>query len=395
MAAIERRVRKARDEASTIRYRVRYRDPSGRQRSRSFVRKVDAQAYKSTVEADLVRGEWSDPRLAQIRFGDFARGWLSMKIAAITPKTLEGYEGLLREKILPRFERSPVGRITTLDIKSWVSDLSASGISARRVRLAYGLLRAILNGAVDAEYIQRSPCRGVDNLPKVLESDMQIWTVSEVAAIAGAIPARYRALVYVGAYMGLRWGELAGLRRRSIDFLRDRIEISEALTQAYGEVRFGPTKTHQRGTLTLPSFLRDILEQHLRIFVDASPDALVFTSAHGKPLRHQNFIRRAWAPALKTASLPYAGIHSLRHTCASLLIDQGLHYKDVQAHLRHKTLAVTMDRYGKLFPAHYERVADALEELHDREQDEARGPDVSRLAGTVTSLPREGTYDAP
>jgi integrase len=86
----------------------------------------------------------------------------------------------------------------------------------------------------------------------------------------------------------------------------------------------------------------------------------VFTAARGGPLRHNNFYQRIFCPALGRAGLPaQVRFHDLRHTCAALLIAQGAHPKAIQAHLGHRSIQVTMDRYGHLFP-------DALEQLADR-----------------------------
>lgn len=97
------------------------------------------------------------------------------------------------------------------------------------------------------------------------------------------------------------------------------------------------------------------------------PDALVFTTQEGSPLRNSNFRRRVWQPALTDAGLPHGlRIHDLRHTCASLLIAQGAHPKAVQVHLGHSSISVTMDRYGHLFPSDMEALAAALDGVRSR-----------------------------
>jgi integrase len=115
-------------------------------------------------------------------------------------------------------------------------------------------------------------------------------------------------------------------------------------------LHFGPTKTHQARTVTLPRFLRTMLNRHLQ-GVPADPGALVFTAPGGGPLRLTNFRRRVWVPALRAAKLSErVRIHDLRHKCASLLIAQGEHPKAIQEQLGHSSIQVTIDRYGHLFP---------------------------------------------
>ncbi len=144
--------------------------------------------------------------------------------------------------------------------------------------------------------------------------------------------------------------------------------------------------------VVVPGFLRELLAEHLRELlaehlarnVDEDPDALVFTSPEGQPLRNSNFRRRVWHRAVADAGLPDGlRIHDLRHTCASLLIAQGAHPKAVQVHLGHSSISVTMDRYGHLFPSDMEALASALDAARSRAlADQMRtkdGPEVIKL----------------
>lgn len=99
MAHIEKRPHRSK------RWRVRYRDPTGRERSRSFARRADADRFLATVQADLVRGEWTDPRLARIPVEEWSRRWLATK-RHLKPKTLAGYESILHAHVLPTFGSS-------------------------------------------------------------------------------------------------------------------------------------------------------------------------------------------------------------------------------------------------------------------------------------------------
>jgi integrase len=119
--------------------------------------------------------------------------------------------------------------------------------------------------------------------------------------LAAAIEPRYRALVYAGAYAALRWGELAGLRLTRLRLLARRIDVVETLVDVNGESVEGPPKTGRR-SVSIPAPLADELARHLTHY-PAGEDGRVFTSPDGKPLRHGNFLRRAWRPALRRASL--------------------------------------------------------------------------------------------
>lgn len=122
------------------------------------------------------------------------------------------------------------------------------------------------------------------------------------------------------------------------------------------------TKTKSsRRTLSIPPFLGEILGEHLGLVPQGE---FVFLGSDGGLLRRNNFRRRYWKPALTTAGLPdRLRFHDLRHTCASILIAQGAHPKEIQARLGHASIMTTMDRYGHLFPSLGAQLDDNLENV--------------------------------
>jgi integrase len=195
---------------------------------------------------------------------------------------------------------------------------------------------------------------------------MRFLTAQQVHNLAEAIPDPYSTLVYVLGLGGLRWGEMAALRRSRCDLLRSRLNIVESLADVNGKLYFGPTKTYGSRSIALPPFLRDRLAEHLHgeTAGGRTPDALVFTAPDGSPLRNSAFHKRFWTPAVRAAGLEALRPHDLRHTAAALLIAQGAHPKAIQSHLGHSSITVTLDRYGHLFPDDQNRLADGLEKTY-------------------------------
>jgi transposase len=174
-----------------------------------------------------------------------AHDWLGERWATtinLRPKTRDRDELLLRRLALPSFGAVPLAAISQRDVLAWVADLSARGLAPATVQKAYQLLGKIMGAAVDAGMLAQSPCRRVA-LPKVEREEMRFLTPAEVTTLADAIKARYRALVLVGAYGGLRIGELAGLRRGRVDVLRGTVTVAEIVVEVRGVLHIGPPKT--------------------------------------------------------------------------------------------------------------------------------------------------------
>ena len=346
-------------------WRVRYRTPSGRELSKSFARKADAEKFLATVEADMARGDWVDPTLGRVTLDEWSHRWLAGK-RRIKPKTRAGYESLLSARILPTFGTLAINRIDRVAVEGWVSEMLDDGLSASRVKQAYLVLNAMIKAAVRQGHLSRNLIEDVE-MPRVVPRERRFLTPAQVVELAESMPARYRAFVYVVAYGGLRFGEAVALRRRRCDLLHGRLEIAESAVDVKGRLVWGTPKTHQVGSVSLPRFVVKVLEEHLDRFVPPDPDALVFTGERGGPLRNGNFHLRIWRPVVATTNVP-AGLtpHELRHTCATLLIAQGADPKAIQSQMRHSTISVTFDVYGHLFPGHLNAVLEHLDDDHQQ-----------------------------
>ncbi len=343
-------------------WQVRYVDPTGRERSRVFRRKVDAEKFLIHIEAQKQRAEWINPELAATPLADFAGPWLATR-SHLKPRTQESYETLLRIHILPAFGDIRLDRIDTMSIEAWIAAKLAGGLSASQVRQAHQVLRQILSAAVKARHIPSNPALGI-KLPKLPRREQLFLDPHQVDRLAEVVPDQFRALVYIFAYGGLRWGEAVALRRRRVDVLRGRLDVAESLADVAGQHIFGPTKNYRDRIIVLPGFLRDMLNDHLLEHTEPGPDGLLFTAENGAPLRNTNFNGRVWKPAVKAADLPSGlRIHDLRHTAVAFLISQGAHPEAIKRYMGHSSIAVTMDVYGHLFPSDAEDLAAKLDAL--------------------------------
>jgi hypothetical protein len=144
MAHIEKRER---PQGGAV-YRARYRGPDGRERSKTFKKRSDAQRWLTEQESRRNAGTWVDPGAGRFRFGTFADQFMASKLD-IKPKTRASYESLLRSRLLPEFGEIDIGRIDAASVDEWVGYLHERGLSATRVRQAYNLLGAIMKKPFD------------------------------------------------------------------------------------------------------------------------------------------------------------------------------------------------------------------------------------------------------
>jgi integrase len=178
---------------------------------------------------------------------------------------------------------------------------------------------------------------------------MRFLAPAEVWKLADAIASEYRALILLGAFGGLRIGEMAGLRRGRVDLEAGTVQVIEVITEPKSTLHFGPPKTSAgRRMVGLPRFVVDALAD--RLAAPGAPEDLVFAGPQGGALRVTLFRRRFWYPAVKAAGLRGLRIHDLRHTAVALWIAAGANPKEVAARAGHASVGFTLDRYGHLYP---------------------------------------------
>lgn len=358
MASIEDR----RESGRARPWRVVYRDPAGEKRSRSFARKTDAERFRSTVEADLVRGQWRDPRLGATTVEVWARQWLATT-ADQRASTRVRTVGIVEGYVVPRWGAHPLAAVEHLDIRRWTAELTLGGLAPRSVRKVVHVLSSILGAAVDARLIGVNPCDRVP-LPRAEDHAQRFLEPSDVLALAEAFDPRYRAFVLVAGFAGLRLGELAGLRRSRVDLLRGRVEVVEAAVEAGGAVRFGPPKSRAgRRTVSIAAPVRIALDDHLAGHVAPTAGALVFPAPGGGVLRASSWRQRFWMPALRASGLEPLRVHDLRHSAISFWIAAGVDPKQVSTWAGHSSVSFTLDRYGHLYADADERSRGRLDAL--------------------------------
>lgn len=381
MATIQKRTRNGK-----VSYRVRYRDPEGRQRSRSFPTKALADRFAATNAADMVRGDWVDPGLAGRSFRSYGEAWLAVKRGEVKEETADGYAADLRRYVYPVLGQVPVGRIMPETIDKFLAGLPEQDVGPVKVRnLLIKVVRPVLNHAVRDGAIKANPSAPIKVRKPRRKRQIHTLTAAQVAALVDELAEPYATMVLFTAYTGLRWGEVTGLRLRRLDLMRGRVEVAEVLSHYKAEARFHEPKTAgSQRAVSLPRFLVERMREHVTERA-LGPDDLVFTTPRGKPLRSPNFLQTVYVPAVHRAlpeELHGFRFHDLRHTTVALLIEQGAHPKEISTRLGHSSISVTMDTYGHLLPSLDARLIDGLDAAYEA----ASRPTAD---GTVVPLRRQ------
>jgi len=366
---------KSYDTAKGKRYRVRYRTPEGRQTDkRGFLTKKAAEAYAATVEVDKLQGSYVAQSAGRVTVGELGPDWLARQKTHMKPSAHRSLDSAWRVHVEPRWGNTPVNAIRYSAVHSWIAEIAVDR-KATVVQTAHSVLNRILEDAVRDRLIAANPAAKI-KLPRKVRKKNTYLTDAQVHQLA-AEAGRYRSLVLLLSYLGLRWGEAAGLRVADIDFLRRRILLHENAVQVGSEMVVGTLKSHKNRTVPIPRFL---IEELARTCEGKETTDLLWPGRGGKhqgpPSAHDSWLsgavercQRAADEARKlegdepvTPRFPRVTAHDLRHTAASLAIASGANVKAVQRMLGHASAAMTLDVYADLFDDDLDAVADRLDE---------------------------------
>jgi integrase len=368
-------------------YVVRWRDEAGRQRKKSFAKKVLADRFRAEVEHSLNTGAYIDSAAGKTTFEAYAERWRLAQ--PHRPNTALNTKSRLERHVYPTLAGRPIGALRPSELQAWVSGLP---LAASSVRPVWGTVRAILGAALRDRMIGRDPCLGV-KLPELPVARVVPLELKQIEALVEAFPPRYRALVAMMAGTGLRQGEAFGVQMLDdegpvVDFLRRTLRVQRQIQpKDGGGARLCPLKNRASyRTVPIGSVVVDVLARHVADFppveveIDDETDPsrpsrrrvkLLFTDEAGRPLERHNFAR-VWNAATKLAALPDTTAHDLRHWFASALIAAGLNVKIVAERLGHADASMTLRVYAHLFPDDEDRSRQAIDAAFKIESDVPR-----------------------
>src|SRR5438046_2460833 len=344
----------------------------GRRRRKSYYGATRASVQKKLASAirELSRGRLPvDDRLT---VGDYLQRWLDATRANVRHRTWIRYEQYVR------LHTSAITEVPIAHLRpEHLQQLYASRLSAGASPSSVVHLRAVLHRALKQaerwDLVPRNVVALTDG-PRVARKEVRTLSAQEARTLLDAARGdRLEALYVVALTSGLRQGELLGLQWSDIDLAAGTLQVRRSLERnEWGGLATSETKT-ARSRRMVPLTVRAVAalrahrirqdEERLRAGESWDVSDLVFATQLGKPLDPSNLIRRSFRPLLQAARLERIRFHDLRHTVATLLLEQGIHPKVVADLLGHSQVAITLDVYGHVLPGLQRTTAQAFDRL--------------------------------
>lgn len=269
-------------------------------------------------------------------FGEVAQIWAEIAKKEVKKSTFIDYRDSMNKLILPRFGNIPIGEITYLDIKAFITELPSSNKRKNNILVPMRSVFkvAFLDGIIDANPMDR-----VKNL-KVKKPDINPLPMEDIKQFLTVVSPHYKNFFEVAFFTGMRFGEMAALKWKNVDLKRRIVKVRE--TRVEGEEGMPKTPKSVRDIKMLDPVLTALQEQAKQTWGKSD---YVFLNQDGRPLNPNPVNFYIWKPALKKAGLKPRPLYQTRHTFATLMLDAGEKPGWVQTMMGHETLQMILERY--------------------------------------------------
>jgi len=346
------------------RYVIDFYDNQGKRRWKTLPKgttKKKAKEAMREIEDQLARGIYLPDKKIPI-FSKVAKDWFEYKKLNVRASTLKMYRGHLKHHF-QNVDNIKVNRITTAKVEKFITDKQTNDMNLTTLRKIIVTFNQVMNYAVRHKYIDHNPVRDAER-PKGQGGEekehIRILNPSEInALLASEKNQKYRTLFMLAIFSGARQGELFGLKWSDLDWFNNQIHVQR--TYNTGAWYKPKSKRSNRKIDLGPEMITEL--KRWKIACPPNELDLVFPNRNGKPLDNGHLLSRNFKPALKIAGLPKIRFHDLRHTYASLLIEQGENVKYIQNQLGHSSPMVTLNVYAHLMKPVNQEAALRLENM--------------------------------
>ncbi|MFD6210201.1 tyrosine-type recombinase/integrase [Peribacillus sp. NPDC060253] len=346
--------------------------------------KTEANKELAKFVAEIETRQYFAPQ--KMTFSQFVEEWKDKYAKKqLGATTYETYLTFLNKRILPKFGHLKIDKINTLQILDFLDKLQEDGargdgkpgaLSSATVEKHHRIFRNIFKRAVEWKVIKESPAENVKK-PKVQSREGRVFTEEQVRKLMNHLSRedmKWKVIVTLAISTGMRRGEIAGLEWDHIDLEKGKINIQQTLayTKEQGYIFKEPKTRNSIRTVTLSQSVIEQLKRYKTMKIrqklragdswEGGSRFLLFSSDMGKQMDPKS-ITRWWNKRLKKYELPVITFHELRHTSATLLINQGVHMKTISARLGHSKIGTTMDLYGHALESADEKAAEHFDNL--------------------------------
>lgn len=322
---------------------------SGKQHRKTFKNRQEALTFKADTESAVYRGR----RVAadgKTTFGTFWQTHQDQRLN-VRESTLIRADEVARAHLLPRWADVRLVDVTHGDAQSWAAEMTVAPATVKKIVTEF---RLCLGTAVKQGLIHANPATGLV-LPKAVKADMTIVDSQTLQALADAVPERYRALVLMLGYCGLRIGEAVALT--PADVAGGYITVNKTMTKtAQGMTTGLPKSAAGTRSVPMPLHIVETLTDHMERF----PGRHVFTGTHGAAVQPHNFSQRTFKTAAKKVGVPSMRVHDLRHTAITYWVQAGIPLPQVVKWAGHSDASFTLNRYAHHFPKDDSKYMDLL-----------------------------------
>jgi len=333
---------------------VGYNDAGKRKRKRIYGKSRDeVLQQKKLLEAAVVRNEYVEP--TRMTTADFLNKWMAS--ITLRPTTIYSYQGMIDNHVIPNIGNIQLDKLTPLLLQSMFTTDLKQKLSARSIQYLYAILHKAFKQAVQWQIISRSPIDAIER-PRSPKKEIHPLNQQQVEKLFEVAEGKNDYALYVTAITtGMRQGELLALNWRDVDIEHGTISVKWTLREINGKLSLGPVKSKaSRRIINLPKKAVEAIQGQ------QGKSELVFPDAKGGYIRKQNLGKR-FKKLLTAAELPATRFHDLRHTHATLLLQQGVHPKIVQERLGHSSISITLDTYSHILPSMQQKAVEELDKL--------------------------------
>ncbi len=362
-----------------LRYKVRYLDPDGNEKSKMYPDRCKKQAedFLLEVESNKREGRYLDPLAGRIKFRKQAENWI--KGQSSDGATRNALRSRLKSQIYPHFGDLPINSVRSATVRDWLGVLDEQNLSQNYKTVLFTALSSIMDSAVEDRLITVNPCKGKSiKRPTSPSSNIVVWPEERLRAVQGGLPDRFRLVCTIGAGCGLRQGEILGLSLDDTDDDGTTLHVQRQIRLVDRTLVFALPKGGKKRRVPLSSGVLAALRAHERVFPSAEV-TLPWSEPDGRPVTVQLmvagdgsriytgdlFSKVVWQGAFRTAGLEYRtradGMHALRHFYASTLLAHGVSIKELAEYLGHSDPGFTLRTYTHLVPSSYERARQAID----------------------------------